>query len=73
MAAEAGTLRLRTHDADGAGGGPPEFVVSPTKACKFAPDFLDAGPAVNVGERDAIGHRAAVVPQVRLSVETRET
>ncbi|KAJ4986817.1 hypothetical protein SVAN01_07744 [Stagonosporopsis vannaccii] len=47
-----------------------KLLVSPTKARKFAAESA-AGPAVNVGERTTIGHGAAVLALVRLSVETR--
>jgi hypothetical protein len=35
--------------------------------------ILAVGPAVKVGERNTIGHGAAVVALVRLSVETGRT
>ena len=66
VAVEDACLGLRTHDA---GGGVSELLVSLTNLQQKSA----AGPAVKVGERTTIGHGAAVVALVRLSVETSRT
>lgn len=49
------------------------FVGEPDKGLQICSKILAAGPAVKVGERNTIGHGAAVVALVRLSVETGRT
>jgi hypothetical protein len=50
-----------------------EFVGESDKGLQICSKILAAGPAVKVGERTTIGHGAAVVALVRLSVETGRT